>query len=571
MSKHIFHTVLFLLLITACGTKKNIPPVEQGFGAKDFAYIEKFHQGVRYKTTGRITEAIESFQSCLQMKQDDDAVYFALSQLELMRGDLNKSSEYILKAADLDPDNTWYTQELAYMYYEQGNFEKSVSFFKKLVDLEPRNVDWQYAYAGVLQEAGKNEQSIAVLNKMEDLVGINPELSIQKYEMYMKMHDTEKAIAEIDKARLTYPKELSLLATLVDHYYRAGEEDKANNLLEELVKADPNNGRAHLVLSDIYRAKGEDAKAWLALKNAFNGEGVDVDTKLKVLMRIQETSTKLDPEAFELVDIFVNSYPTDAKAYSVKGDFLLRDGREREALEAYRKALQFDNSKFPIWNQVLIMEYQAGDYEDLYTDSKECLTLFPTMTTVYLLQGVSAIQLKKFDEAIDVLSAGRVLIVNDRSLEAEFYAQTGEAHFGLREYNTGKEAYTKAMELDPFSNLIRINYAYNLAMANMDLALAESLASEANTAAPNQAQFMDVMGVVYFRQGKIDKALEQFQGAYALNENDALIADHLGDAYAKMGNTDEAVKWWQKAKELGSKNRQLDKKLLDKKYYDPTY
>lgn len=571
MSKNIFHSVLFLFVITACGVKKNVSPAEQGFGEKDFAYIERFHQGVRYKTTGRITEAIESFHGCLLIKQDDDAVYFALSQLELMRGDLAKSSEYILKAAEIDPDNTWYSQELAYMYYEQKNFEKSIIYFKKLVDLEPRNVDWQYAYAGVLQEAGKNEQSIEILNKMEDLVGINPELSIQKYEMYMKIRNEEKALAEIERARETYPKELSLLATLVDHYYRAGEEDKANNLLEELVKADPNNGRAHLVLSDIYRGKGEDAKAWQALKSAFTGEGVDLETKLKVLMRIQETSAKIDPEALELVDIFVASYPNDAKAYSVKGDFLLQVNREAEALEAYQQALKFDNSKYPIWNQVLIMEYQAANYEDLYRDSKECLTLFPTMTTVYLLQGVSAIQLKKFDEAIDVLSAGRVLIVNDRSLEAEFYAQTGEAHFGLREYTAGKEAYSKAMELDPFSNLVRINYAYNLAMANMDLELAESLADQANTAAPNQAQFMDVLGVVYFRQGKIDRALTQFQGAMAINQSDALIADHLGDAHSKMGNTEEALKWWQKAKDLGSKNRQLDKKLLDKKYYDPTY
>lgn len=571
MSKYIFHSVILLFLITSCGTTKNVQQEGEGFGEKDFLYIERFHQGVRYKTTGRITEAIESFHGCLLIRQDDDAVYFALSQLELMRGDLAKSSEYILKAAEIDPDNTWYSQELAYMYYEQKDFEKSLTYFKKLVDLEPRNVDWQYAYAGVLQEAGKNEQSIAVLTKMEDLVGVTPELSIQKYEMYMKMRNEVKALAEIDRARLTYPKDLSLLGTLVDHYYRVGQEDKANGLLEELVKADPNNGRAHLVLSDIYRAKGDNAKAWSALKSAFTGEGVDLETKLKVLMRIQETSTKVDPEAMEIVDIFVASYPTDAKVYSVKGDFLLQAGRDDEALQAYRQALKYDNTKYPIWNQVLIMEYQAGDYEDLYADSKECLTLFPTMTTVYLLQGVSAIQLKKFDEAIDALSAGRVLIVNDRSLEAEFYAQTGEAYFGLRAYSSGKEAYTKAMELDAFSNLIRVNYAYNLAMANMDLPLAETLATQANTTAPNQAQFMDVLGVVYFRQGRIDQALTQFQGAIALNPNDALIADHLGDAHAKVGNTEEALKWWQKAKDLGSKNRQLDKKLLDKKYYDPTY
>ena len=92
---------------------------------------------------------------CLSIRQDDDAVYYALSQLELMRENKDASANYILKAAEIDSKNTWYIQELAYMYYDQGDLEKSIQNFKKLVDLEPRNLDWQYGYAGVLQESGK--------------------------------------------------------------------------------------------------------------------------------------------------------------------------------------------------------------------------------------------------------------------------------------------------------------------------------------------------------------------------------------------------------------------------------
>ena len=572
MNKVFLHIVVLAFIAFGCATEKvAVQSGESGVSRADYAYIETFHEGIRLKTKGRVEEATQKLEECLLIRQDDDAVYYALSQLELMKGNLEKSAEHIRLAAEIDPTNTWYIQELAYMYFEQKNFDKSVENFKKLVEIEPRNVDWQYGYAGALQEAGDNAGAIEALNKTEDQVGVNPELSVQKYGLFMKMGETEKAIAEIERARETFPKDLQLLATLVDHYYQAGQEEKAIGMLEELVEADPENGRAHLALADVYRQKGDQAKSYDELKKAFLGKGVDLDTKMQILMSIQESSFKIDPEAFELVDILVDTYPNEAKSHSIKGDYLLRIEKEDEALESYKKALEFDKTKYPIWNQVLIMEYQASDFEALYVHSKECLTLFPTITTVYLLQGVSANQVKKYDEAIDALSVGRELVINDKPLEAEFFGQMGEAHFGLNEIEEGKKAYRKAIELDGQSSLIKSNFAYRLALAKTDLELAKSLAIQSVNAAPNQAQFKDTYGWVLFQQGAYANALIELKDAYELDNNDNMIVDHLGDAHFKNGNVEEALKWWKKAKEMSSKNQNLDKKIQDKKFYDPLY
>ena len=571
MNKSRLYIVIFFLIGVSCGTEKNSVSERSTVGTKDYPYIEKFHEGVRLKTKGRVEEAISKFEDCLQIRQDDDAVYYAMSQLELMRGDLEKSSEYIVKAADIDPNNTWYIQELAYMYYEKRDFTRSVENFKKLVDIEPRNVDWQYGYAGALQEAGQNEKAIDALNKTEDQVGINPELSIQKYQLYMQMKAYDKGVAELDRARLSFPGDLQLLGTLVDHYYRMNQEAKAISMLEELVKEDPENGRAHLALADVYRQKGEKSKSYQELKLAFLGEGVDLDMKMKILLKLQEDSFKIDPAVHELVDILVDTYPTEAKAHSIKGDFLLKEDKEDEALKSYIKALEYDKTKYPIWNQVLIMEYQAANFDSLYRHSKECLSIFPTITTVYLLQGVSANQLKKYDEALDVLSVGYELIIDDKPMKAEFLGQTGEAYFGLNQLEEAKKAYKKAMELDPGSSLLKSNFAYRLALAKSDLELAESLARQAWEGAPNQSQFRDVFGWVLFQKGAYDKALVEFMAAHEMNNQDVLIVEHLGDAYFMNGNVNEALVWWNKAREMSSKNKNLDKKIQDKKYYDPTF
>ena len=217
------------------------------------------------------------------------------------------------------------------------------------------------------------------------------------------------------------------------------------------------------------------------------------------------------------------------------------------------------------------MEYQAGNFEDLYRDSKECLTLFPSVSTVYLLHGVSANRLKKYDEAIDALTIGVELVIGDKPLQAEFYGQIGEAHFGLSAYEDAKMSYNKAIELDKHSSIIKNNFAYRLAADKIDLDIAESLAKQAVQAAPNQSHFIDTYGWVLFQKGEYDKALIEYEKAHALNETDEMTIEHIGDAYFKIGNVEKALIWWKQAKELSDLNENLNKKIEQKKYYDPIF
>lgn len=568
---HRFIYIALIFLLAACGTTKTVTKGNEGntISSKSYPYIEAFHQGVRLKTQGRYDEALEQFNKCLSIRQDDDAVYYALSQIYLIKDNYEKSSESIQKAAELDPENTWYIQELAYMFYEMGDFPNSVKNFAKLVEIEPRNIDWLYGYAEALVKNGETMKAVQALDKTEEQVGPAPQFTIQKYQLYMEAGDSDAAIKELEEGQKKFPKDAQIIATMVDHYFRNNEYAKAIEKLEELVVADPTNGRAHLALADIYRQQGRKDEAYKELFEAFPSEDVNLDTKMQVLIGIHDANESVDPEALQLVDLLIKTYPDQAKPYSIKGDFMLKMGDEKGALDAYRKALEFDNSLYPIWNQVLIMEYQAGEFELLYTDSKKCLELFPTMSIVYLLNGVSANQLKHHDDALESLESGIELVINDPAMKAEFNGQIGEAYFGLKDYKEGISYYKKALELDSRSNLLKNNFAFRLATAKKDLELALSIIEQAVKSSPQQAQYQDTYGWVYFQKGDYSKAKEQFEKAYELNDNDRLIMEHLGDVEYKSGNKDKAVEWWKKALELDPELESLKKKIDNKMYYDP--
>jgi len=561
-----------LFFLGSCGTARE--QEEKGgtpFSVADFPFIEKFHEGVRLKTRGQNREAIACFEECIRLKEKDDASYYALSSLYLLEGNALASANYIKKAAALDPKNIWYTQEMAYMYFEAENYAEAIKNFDKLIKYEPGNVEWLYGYAECLVKAGKIAEAIKALDKTEDQVGIIPDLTLQKFRLYIQLKQEEKAVNEINKARAMFPNDGQLLGTLVDYYFQTGQTVKAIGMLEEMVKLDPDNGRAQLALAEIYRTQGKKQEAYQKLKKAFASDEVDIDTKMKILISINESAGNIDTEVMELVDIMVQFYPTEAKAYSIKGDFLMHQGKSDEALSAFKKALEFDQNQFPIWNQVLIMEYEKEDFEALYQDSKSCLNYFPTVPTVFLLFGMSSNQLDKHQEAIEALESGKELVVNDVAVESEFYGQLGEAYFGVQNISKGKENYDLALKRDANSAALKNNYAYRLAIANTDLEKALELINDALTSSAENPNFHDTKGYILFQQGKYNEALPSFEKATQLEPSSSIFVEHLGDCFFKLGNSTKALEHWINAKTLGSRNKNIDKKIEKKQYYEPNY
>lgn len=557
------------ILLASCGSKKNADGAALATGEiVDYAYVTKFHESVRLKSKGDVKAAITSFEECLAMRQNDDAVHYALSQLYLQAGNPERAGIAIQKAAKLDPKNIHYTVELAYYYVDQQKFDLAVTEFQKLVKAEPRNPEYLYPYAECLVRAGKTEEAIQALTKTEEQLGLIPEITIQKFQLYQQIKQTEKGLAEIEKARVMYPNDTQLLSTLVDYYLASRQEDKAMQTLETLAKSDDANGRVHLFLADMYRRKNQMDKFYGAAKKAIIGEGVDVDTKTQFLSSLQGGSGKVDPRVMELAELFITSHPTEAKPYTVMGDFHLANGNDEKALDEYRKALKYEKNASSLWNQVLLMEYQANKYVQLAEDSKEGLQYFPTLPTFYLLNGVANIQLKKYDDAIASLDIGREYITSDNSVKAEFFGQLGEAYFGKKDYAKGMSWYDKALSMDPSSSLLLNNYAYRLAATKMELTKAENMIQKAMQDAPNQPNFIDTYGFILFQKGNYAGALAQFEKAYGLDNEDKVTAEHLGDAYIKLNRTAEAQKYWNKAKELGSTHKILDKKIANSQYYE---
>lgn len=563
--------IVLVLIFTSCGVKKQADKEQQSFSSADYPYIEKFHQGLRLKQKGQYTQAIEAFESCKVMHPKDDAVYYALAQLYLLNQDFLKSSEAIQEAVKLDPENKWYIQEYAYMLFEVKNYKEAAKQFKALIEKEPSNIDWLFSYAESLMRSGELTGAVKALDKLENEIGLNPELSIQKYTLYRKAKQDSKALTEIEKALKIFPHDVQLLANLVDFYFEKKEDEKAFSILMRLAENDPMNGNAHLALAQYYDQKGNRKESYAELLKAYVCDDIVLDTKIKILLSMFESQYKVDEEMYLLSAILIEKYPEDARVYTVRGDFYLKDSKDELALSDYKKALEYDKTKFAIWDQVLLMEYKKQDYKALYKDAKTCLEYFPSQAKVYVFFGLSANQIKEYTEAYEKLQMAEELVSQNSGIQAEIYAQKGEACFGLKKVKEGIESYEKAIKLDEKNLLFKNNYAYRLAIAKIELDKAEKLIAEVLSNSPNEAHFIDTYGWILFQRGKYKEAQEQFEKAIKISPGDKHIIEHLGDAQFKNGDIGAALVAWKKAKDLGSTNQKLSEKIEKKAYYDPVY
>ena len=67
----------------------------------------------------------------------------------------------------------------------------------------------------------------------------------------------------------------------------------------------------------------------------------------------------------------------------------------------------------------------------------------------------------------------------------------------------------------------------------------------------DNAAYVDSLGWVLFRRGKIEEARKELERAVKLDEEgDPVIFDHLGDVYLRLRMRPEASRAWQRALEL---------------------
>lgn len=576
-----FITACFLLLaLASCKTKqagipsssgpKNSGSLLEGKQRVDFERV--FFDANKEKMLGNYDQAELLFSQALRIDPNSAATMYELANIYAFQGNKNQALFYSKKAAAADPKNVWY--QLLYADCLKDNKQPAdvVTVFEKLVKDYPDRIDFYYELANSYLYVNKLNEAIRTYNKIEEQVGVTEDASMQKLKIYKATNNFDKSVEEAQKLIKAFPKEAKYYGMLGELYQDKGMNEKALAAYNDLLKIDPDNAYVHLSLADYYRNLKQNDNSFREIRIAFRSKDLDIDTKVKILLSyysVTETYTELKADADELCKIIVEVHPTEAKAFSIYGDFLYRDKKLDEARIQYRKAIALDKEKYALWNQLLLIESELNDYPAMEKESKETMELFPNQSLPYFFNGAANIQLKNYREAIDALTEGKEFVFDNKPLLAQFYANIGDAQNQLKDHAASDAAYEKALEIDPSNVYVLNNYAYYLSLRNANLEKAEQMSKRSNELEPNNNSYQDTYGWILYQMKKYEDAKTWIGKALDNGgRGNGTLLEHYGDILYRLNDKDGALKYWMDAKKAGGATDLIDKKITDKKLYE---
>lgn len=201
-------------------------------------------------------ETIDCYEKLLEFDENKAPIYYELGHLYMSKEDKINSISAFKLAVDLEPENPFYNNSLAYAYSKAELYEDSIEHYQKAIDLNPDN-EWTSIVCQALgtlyaQVSGNIEAAVATYQ-----AGLI--LDPNNYDLYLSLGDIHMAEYDLDKAIRAYCDAITLNPNDYRGYSKAGIALWEKDFLEEAlvayhkaVELNPENEFAHNNLGILY-------------------------------------------------------------------------------------------------------------------------------------------------------------------------------------------------------------------------------------------------------------------------------------------------------------------------------
>lgn len=527
---------------------------------------------IQQKMLGNITRAKSLFYEAAEKDPGNDAAYYELSKIYASENNLPDARKYIWKAIEIDARNPEYQLVLADIYLLSNDLPAATAIYEQLAQDDPENIGYHRNLKNAYLYLGEYEKALAVISHLQTLTGFSRELSIQKQRILLETGKYEEAIAEAEQMIRLFPEEILFYEILGELYMETGQADKAKEIYYQMIDEDPENFMARLMLSDVYLQQNEYEKAFVHLQEALYAPEMSIERKARIIYSYfywAEESPELLDQAIRLSEIMLEVHADEAETYLIQGDLLMQRNEREKARDMYLESLQINPSNLEVWQMVVSLGLQIGDYEGMLKHSEMALEYFLEQPLLFLFNGLANLQLKNYQDAASSLEYGLMLIVDDEEMEADFLTMLGDVYYFLDEYDESFRKYEKALALNPRNATALNNFSYHLAVQGERLDEALLMSQKSLEQDPGNAAFLDTFGWIHYKKGNYREAEKWIKKALeASDEPGATILEHYGDVLYKLGRKDDAFSYWEKAEEAGNGSDFLHKKIKDRTLYE---
>lgn len=491
-----------------------------------------------------VEEAMAELVPFIEQNPDNYNLRFKMAELQLAQKQPEKTEATLKEIVELDkkgPQSIKARNKLARLYTAQKRADDAKVLIKEIIEENPRDADaltlrGEYALAegkipdaigdfrAVLVDQPQNTTVLKLLSaahlgnkepllareNMEKVLEINPKDEPARLDLVRLLQEagkTDQALQQLDALFKINPKSKLGLEALFKVYLSQKQWDKAQDIAKRLQENYPDEAMGYFLSGMGYQFEGKLDKSVGAFENALTKQANAIEPLTQLVKSY--LALKQPDKALAKLSAVVKSNPQNFIANNLLGEVYMGTGKLTEALATFKKTIEIK----PEWP-----------------------TPYRWIARIYLSQSNKAEAIKTYQDGIEK-SKGSLELLNDLG---GVYDGMGEPEKVITLF---EDAYKQSQRPEIANNLASYLADHGKDKASLDRAaqLVETLAKASN------ANMLDTVGWVAYKQGDMAKAQEYLLKAISLDPESAINNYHLGMIYFKQGDKTKAAEHLKKS------------------------
>ena len=564
--------VCFLLMLAALGIRAQ--------ATFDYFYLE----AEKCRLAEDYSSAMDLYRHCLDINPEAPEALYNMGLLYLYLRSDSLGTEYIRQACERDANNPYYLETLGALYLGRRDAEAAIPVLEKMATLQSRRSDVLSQLAQLYSTVGDTDKAIGALNRIELLEGISPQVSIEKFRLYMEKEQKDSAFVQLQALCDESPHDMNLRVVVGSQYMQAGDTLKALEVYDEVRRQEPTNTNLQLAMMDYMRDIGMDQRYNFVRDSLLLHPDSPAQLRLLLLKSyiadVQRDSTYA-PQLTAAFDSLLAQPQKDVDVLMMKAAYQVYSKQPKEALcQTMRLVLEVDPGNETALRELLQYYAEKNDDKGVEDISRRGLNYHPEEIAYAYYLGMALAEQKKLADAAEVLQQGlrvRTEFVSPY-LVSNVFAVLGDIYYQEQKELEAFAAYDSALVYKEDNIMCLNNYAYYLSLKNEQLDKAEEMSYRTIRQEPDNITYLDTYAWILFMKGDyaharsyMDKVVNPARTDQELLSDEQLqgnIIEHAGDIYALSGDNETALRLWKLAvqKDDDTGTPLLRKKVKRKKY-----
>ena len=537
-------------------------------------YRQLYLEAVCQREAGNLVAQYRLLERALKVNPNGVEACFDLAMMQKDSGD--KVLSLLKRAHALSPDNKDYTYELAFCLLEHSD-TLGIALMHTLLGDEERRDDVYGQLCNYYSWRQDYDAIISTLNQWGRIKGDDEFIYNHKLHAAMQFGRLDDGLLLTDTLMTLFP------ANAVQYKMVKGEillglnrDDEALAIHQSLPPEEATTPGAQIMLYKYAVKNGNKGLERQLLKDIVINSDMAMQTREAALVQYLGAPADSDYAAKRdtLLALLLPLPEEDPALFVTMISQMQSEDNDSLRIPLFNKLLEINPADE--YSRINLMQHalRHDDYEEVQRLCTDGLKENATQPLFYYFGGAGLMVAKKYSEALSLFERGRNYIDNTTNTElvSSYYGSYGDALHQLGRNSEAYAMYDSALVYNNGNEMCLNNYAYFLALDNVQLDKAERMSAYTVEINPDQATFLDTYAWILFLKGDYEKAREYIDRALAniedrADSDNSSLYDHAGDIYYHLGLTAEALDFWRQALTMDPDSALIKKKITNKQYF----